>query len=102
VSEWTTVGREADLPELGALTVAGLEIAFARLEDGSWAAFDNACTHEECPLADGDLDGNRITCYCHSSVFDVRTGEVLEGPAEEPVAVYPVRVQAGQLQVALP
>jgi nitrite reductase/ring-hydroxylating ferredoxin subunit len=32
----------------------------------------------------------------------VRTGEVLEGPADEPLAVYPVRVEDGELQVALP
>ena len=46
-------------------------------------------------------DGYRIVCYCHSSEFDVRTGEVLEGPAEEPITVYPVRVEDGEIQVGL-
>ena len=77
------------------------EIALARLEDGSWVAFDDACTHEECPLSEGDLDGDRIICFCHSATFDVRTGAVLEGPAEEPLAVYPVRIENGELQVAV-
>jgi 3-phenylpropionate/trans-cinnamate dioxygenase ferredoxin component len=101
VTDWASVGPADGRPRLGAVFVGGLEIALARLDDGSWAAFDNTCTHEECPLADGDLDGTRITCYCHSSEFDVRTGEVLEGPADEPIAVYPVRVEGGELQVAL-
>ena len=102
MSGWTNVGPAEGRHELGAVTVEGLEIALARLEDGSWAAFDNDCTHEECPLADGLLEEDRITCYCHSSVFDVRTGEVLDGPADEPIGVYPVRVDDGELQVKLP
>lgn len=83
------------------MVVEGLEIAVARLDDGSWVAFDNVCTHEECPLAEGDLDGDRIICYCHSSAFDVRTGEVLDGPAEEPLRVYETRVERGELELRL-
>jgi nitrite reductase/ring-hydroxylating ferredoxin subunit len=32
-------------------------------------------------------------------VFDVRTGEVLSGPATEPVHAYPVQVDAGVVKV---
>lgn len=102
MSEWASVGRVDGLPDLDAVLVGGLEIALARLDDGSWVAFDNSCTHEECPLSEADLDGEQITCYCHGSVFNVRTGEVLEGPAEEPLTVYPARVENDELQVALP
>jgi nitrite reductase/ring-hydroxylating ferredoxin subunit len=102
VSGWTSVGPAEGRPQLGAVTVEGREIALARLDDGTWAAFDNDCTHEECPLADGDLDEDRIVCYCHGSEFDVRTGEVLLGPADEPIAVYPVRVEDGQIELQLP
>jgi 3-phenylpropionate/trans-cinnamate dioxygenase ferredoxin component len=102
VSGWTSVGAADGRPQLSAVEVAGREIALARLDDGTWAAFANDCTHEECPLADGDLDEDRIVCYCHGSEFDVRTGEVLLGPADEPIAVYPVRVEDGEIHVALP
>jgi len=102
VGDWTSIGPEEGRPNLDAVIVHGREIALARLDDGSWAAFDNDCTHEECPLAEGDLDGDRIECYCHGSVFDVHTGEVLEGPADEPLTVYLVRVEDGELQVAVP
>ena len=101
MTAWTSVGAAECRPALGAVVVEGREIALARLDDGSWTAFDNDCTHEECPLSEGDLDGYRIVCYCHSSEFDVRTGEVLEGPAEEPITVYPVRVEDGEIQVGL-
>jgi nitrite reductase/ring-hydroxylating ferredoxin subunit len=79
----------------------GIEVALARLPDGSWSAFGNDCTHEECPLAEGDLEGERIVCYCHGSTFDVRSGTVLEGPAEEPLTLFDVRVVDGDLQVLL-
>jgi nitrite reductase/ring-hydroxylating ferredoxin subunit len=102
VTVWTSVGRVEGRPEIDAVVIQGQEIALARLDDGSWVAFDNSCTHEECPLSEGDLDRDRVTCYCHGSEFDVRTGEVIEGPAEEPLSVYPVRVEDGELQVELP
>ena len=99
MGEWTSVGPAEGRPYLGAAAVGGREIALARLDDGSWAAFDDTCTHEECPLSEGDLEGERIVCYCHSSTFDVRTGAVLEGPAEEPIRVYETRVEDGDLLV---
>jgi 3-phenylpropionate/trans-cinnamate dioxygenase ferredoxin component len=95
------VGPAESRPTLSAVMIRGTEVALAKLAGDAWAAFDNSCTHEECPLAEGDLDGERITCYCHGSTFEVRTGAVLEGPAEEPLAVFDVRVVDGELQVLL-
>jgi nitrite reductase/ring-hydroxylating ferredoxin subunit len=102
MSEWVTVGAVEGRQELDAVIIRGREIALAHLDDGSWAAFDNSCTHEDCPLAEGDLEGDQIICHCHSSAFDVRTGEVLEGPADEPIEVYAVRIENGELQVEVP
>lgn len=101
MSDWVSVGPAEGRLDLDAVWIGEREIALARLGDGSWVAFDNACTHEECPLSEGDLEGARIVCHCHSSAFDVRTGAVLEGPAEEPLAVYPIRVQDGELEVEM-
>jgi nitrite reductase/ring-hydroxylating ferredoxin subunit len=101
MTDWTSVGPTEGRPELAVAVVDGREIALARLPDGTWSAFDNDCTHEECPLADGDLIGDRIVCYCHGSEFDLRTGAVVEGPAEDPLPVYPVRVEDGELYVQL-
>jgi 3-phenylpropionate/trans-cinnamate dioxygenase ferredoxin component len=102
MADWMSVGPAEGRPQLDSVVVGDLEIAVARLDDGSWAAFDNSCPHEDCPLSEGDLEDDRIVCICHSSAFDVRTGEVLEGPAEEPVSVYPVRIEEGELKVEVP
>jgi 3-phenylpropionate/trans-cinnamate dioxygenase ferredoxin component len=85
--------RAFDLPT-GRVAVAHVE---ARL-----FAFSDECTHAGCSLSDGDFDdrGSTITCACHGSMFDVETGEPLEGPAQDPVAIHQARVVDGWVEVA--
>jgi 3-phenylpropionate/trans-cinnamate dioxygenase ferredoxin component len=101
MGDWASVGLAEARSDLSAAMVGGFEVALARLPDGSWSAFGNDCTHEECPLAEGDLEGDRIVCYCHGSTFDLRTGAVLEGPAEDPLTMFEARAVEGDLQVLL-
>ena len=92
----------ASLPDetVVGLTLAGTMVALARVE-GTWHAVEAWCTHAECPLSDGWVEGTAIRCPCHGSLFDLATGEALEGPAEEPVRVFPTRVAAGRVEVEL-
>ena len=101
MTEWTRVGRVQGRPALSCVIIDGQEVALALLDDGSWVAFDDSCTHEECPLSEGDLKGDQIICFCHSATFDVRTGAVLEGPADEPLSIYPVRIENGELHIGI-
>jgi nitrite reductase/ring-hydroxylating ferredoxin subunit len=101
VCEWTSLGPAENRPELGSVRIGALELAVARLGDGSFAVFDDTCTHEECPLSEGELEGERVICYCHSSEFDVRSGAVLRGPATEPLRIYAARTVAAELEVCL-
>ena len=64
---------------------------------GRLYAFDDACTHAGCSLAEGDLDATTVTCPCHGSQFDVRSGAVLEGPARRPVRARVVKVEGDDL-----
>jgi nitrite reductase/ring-hydroxylating ferredoxin subunit len=84
--------------ELAAFDVSGTRIAIANVA-GRFYAFGNTCTHQGCSLADGDLEATIVTCPCHGSQFDVTTGEVVRGPAGEPVRSYPVRLEGDALQV---
>ena len=86
--------------KLAAFDMAGNRIAIARAGD-SFYAFADTCTHQGCSLADGELEGTTVTCPCHGSQFNVTTGDVLRGPAREPVRSYPVRVEDNALQVEL-
>jgi len=97
---WHEVGPAADAPPgaLQQVEVEGRAVCLGRTTSG-WVAFDDTCTHEECSLADGELDDGVIVCPCHGSEFDVRTGKVLAPPATLPVKVYLVRVSGDDLQI---
>lgn len=69
--------------------------------DGEFLAVDNNCSHEDAPLHLGCVEGAQIRCSLHGSRFDLRTGRPLEEPAEEPIRTYGVKVEAGQVWVAL-
>jgi nitrite reductase/ring-hydroxylating ferredoxin subunit/uncharacterized membrane protein len=64
-------------------------IAVGRTEDG-YAAFDDRCTHRGGPLSDGVLMCGTVHCPWHGSQFDVKTGNVKCGPAEERITAYAV------------
>ena len=66
---------------------------------GAWVAFDPWCPHAECPLTDGWLEGDAVRCACHGGLFDLRTGEALEGPTDDPVRLFATRVSAGRLEI---
>ena len=68
---------------------------------GDLYAIDDECTHEGCSLSDGTLDEAELECICHGSIFNVKTGEVVQGPAEEPVPTYPVHVEGGSVSVEI-
>ena len=83
---------------LALVEIAGTRIAVANI-DGVFYAFDDTCTHEQCSLAEGDIEGTKVICACHGAEFDVRTGAVLAPPAKAPLRVYPVRVADDALQI---
>src|SRR5687767_6725495 len=100
-TRFMTVAKTADINpgELVAFEVEGVHIAVANA-DGRFFAIDDTCTHEQCSLAtEGTLDGTVVTCGCHGAQFDVTTGAVLAPPATEPVRVYLLHVDQGNLVV---
>ncbi len=100
--QWHVIGpaEEAPVGSLRRTEIAGVGVCIGRGETG-WLAFQDECTHEECSLSDGELEGNVIVCPCHASEFDLRTGDVLCPPALEPLPIYEARVEGGELQVRL-
>ncbi|MFV0425454.1 MAG: Rieske (2Fe-2S) protein [Beutenbergiaceae bacterium] len=84
----------ADIPVGGALAVTsatGEDLLLTQPTEGEILAFSAVCTHQGCIVepASGEL-----ACPCHHSVFDLATGQVLGGPAPEPLPAVPVAVAA--------
>ena len=75
--------------------------------NGSFYAMDNWCTHAQGNLSEGQLNGNILTCPDHSAQFDVKTGEVISGPDEEPTGpiapekTFKVTVQGDDVMVEI-
>ena len=84
--------------QMRVFAVVGIKVNVANI-GGQLHAFDDTCTHRACSLAQGKLDGTTVTCPCHGSQFDVTTGEVLRGPAQEPVRSRLVRIEGESLLV---
>ncbi len=61
--------------------------------DGTLYATQAECTHMGGPLCEGTLLGETVICPWHGSEFNVRTGEVITGPATRPLKTYQVSVQ---------
>lgn len=100
----TTVwaGPFSDLP-VGDTTIVKAkdrEILIIRLETGIYA-LENSCIHGGCNLLHGIVEGGTLRCRCHMSLFDIKTGNVLEGPATAPQPAYEVIIENGVMSVVI-
>ncbi len=71
--------RAADLPP-GAVRGAGAW-AVGNRDDDRYFAVSRRCRHQLADLAEGTVDAEGcLVCPWHQSRYDVRTGEMVEGP----------------------
>ena len=85
----------ADVPVGGAVAATspdGKPIIVAQPKAGEAVAFSARCTHMGCTVKPS---GAKLQCPCHGSQFDALTGKVQKGPAEKPLADFPVKVEGG-------
>lgn len=68
---------------------------------GAHYAVADVCTHDDGPLADGQVIGCEIECPRHYARFDLRDGSVTMPPAVRPLKVYPVRIEGDSVQVEI-
>jgi 3-phenylpropionate/trans-cinnamate dioxygenase ferredoxin component len=82
--------------------VGGCMVALVRVGDDVYAIGDT-CSHANVSLSEGEvLEGEReIECWKHGSTFSLRTGEPQTLPATQPVPVYDVRVEDGEIVVVV-
>lgn len=69
---------------------------------GEYFAIKDVCSHDDGPVAEGELRDHEIECPRHGARFDIRTGKALSLPAVVDIPAYPVRVVDGEIQVGLP
>lgn len=92
--------NELQTGKMKEIQVNGKPIAIANVDD-EYLAFDGHCTHAQCSLSGGFLDGYTLTCYCHGGQFDISTGEVLAPPPESSLKTYKVKVEGEDILVEI-
>jgi len=102
MADLVTVGKSDEIEEgeATAFQVGDRLIGVSRV-NGELLAFSDICTHRQCNLTSGgEISGTTIECECHGSTFDMTTGEVVEGPAEDPIETFAVREENGEIQLS--
>ena len=99
-TKYVAVAAVTDLPcgQMMRVEAHGDRILVVNL-DGDLHAICDTCSHEDASLYLGALDNGTIRCPLHGSRFDLKTGAPMEEPAEESVAVYPVKIVDGQIWI---
>lgn len=91
-----------DLPPGQMKTVEWEDLGIAVINcDGELFAIEDRCSHDNGPLAEGELDQGACTLECprHGALFDLRTGKPKTLPAYVPVDTFPVTVEDGVIKL---
>ena len=93
------VAALADVPVGGSIdaTINGEAALVSQPTAGQVAAFSAICTHQGCVVA---AAGNEFHCPCHGSIYDAATGEVVTGPAIDPLPEIAVAVSGDRIVAA--
>jgi nitrite reductase/ring-hydroxylating ferredoxin subunit len=104
LADFTRVGS-VDEFEQGVLydrTVEGRHVIVVRNGERFYA-MRNACTHSGYLITPGNLlDDGSVYCPAHGAVFRLEDGEPIEGPADDPLELYEVRIEGAEVLVAPP
>ncbi len=100
VDQWTPVLPLDELPDGGRKRVEldGKGVLLYR-EGHRVFAIGSVCSHAGGPLEEGEIRDCKVQCPWHDSVFDMRDGRVVHGPATSPVASFEARLQGDQVAI---
>jgi 3-phenylpropionate/trans-cinnamate dioxygenase ferredoxin component len=100
MSDWIVAATVDELKpgEVRVVDADGTAIAVFNVA-GAFFALEDVCTHDGGQLTGGCIEGGEVVCPRHGARFSICSGEALTPPAYEATAVFPVRVEAGQVLV---
>lgn len=65
-----------------------------RLKKDHFVAYQNACTHLQCPVF-WQPDSGDMICPCHHGVFDVTNGDAIAGPPTRALPEIELQIEDG-------
>lgn len=72
--------------------------SLTRTSRGVVMAFDSKCTHAGVPTS---ISGSQLKCPAHGSIFNPENGEVIRGPALEPLRSYRTIEADGEIRIII-
>lgn len=97
--QWVLVGKQADIPLLGARVVKGAvagPIAIFKASDETIFAVLDRCPHQGGPLSQGIVHGHAVTCPIHAWNISLESGCALE-PDEGCARRFAVKCAEGEV-----
>lgn len=101
--DFVAVLPDGELPDntMRCVKAGEVPVLLAR-KNGALYAIAHTCSHMGGPLSEGELmDDASVRCPWHGSVFSLKDGSVVDGPATIPQPNFVVRVNNGQIEVKL-
>ncbi len=101
MSEKVKVAKTSELQEgVGVAVQAGGQTVAVFKCGGQVYAVNNVCPHRGGPLAEGFVDGGRVSCPWHGWTFDVKTGQHAMNPGIT-IPSYPVSIEGDDVYVTV-
>lgn len=99
---WHAALPEAEFPEEGKLAakLGAWHVLIARDDDG-FHALNDRCTHQASLLSGGRIRRGAVMCPLHGARFEIATGRCIGGTYRD-LRMFPVRIVAGVIEVAVP
>ncbi|RNL85342.1 Rieske (2Fe-2S) protein [Halostreptopolyspora alba] len=91
------IARTSDVPVGGGTVLMDSKLVLTQPSDDEFHAYTAVCTHSGCTIQQVTTE---IECLCHGSRFDIATGEVLGGPANEPLESFELTVEGEEITLA--
>jgi nitrite reductase/ring-hydroxylating ferredoxin subunit len=85
----------AEVPVGGGVALTDLRIVVTQPEQGQFKAWSGICTHQGGAIT--TVEDGEMICSLHQSHFAIDDGDVVSGPASNPLPEVEVRVQDGQV-----
>jgi len=101
-TDWVCVAKRSQISQDTPLTVDRGETGIGVYEvDGKLYAIEDICPHAFAHLSQGFVQDGKVECPLHAAIFDIASGECLEGPGGRDLETYPVHVKGDDVYVQI-
>jgi nitrite reductase/ring-hydroxylating ferredoxin subunit len=91
----SALGTTSEIPVGGGMIFAAQKVVVTQPTAGEFKAFSAVCTHMGCIV--NQISNGTIDCPCHGSQYSIKNGDVVGGPAPNPLPAQPIKVSGSDI-----